>query len=315
MRTSDTESGAAGGSAARGADAPLVSVIIPAYEAPADLRRCLEALERQTWPADRYEVIVADNGSRADLAEVAAEFPHARCVREEKPGSYVARNRGAGIAQGEVLAFTDSDCIPEGGWIEWGVTALAATTTAGWVAGRVDMFVADPARPTAAELYDVTVLNFRQAENVRERRFGATANLFVRRDVYTAVGPFDERLRSAGDLEWGRRAAARGYAGAYADDARVRHPARCTLVETTRRAARLAAGVWQSRPDRSPLRFLGHLARKLVPAVPFYARVLAAAEPSRFADRAKVVLVALAVKYAEAWALIRFALGGGAERR
>lgn len=306
---------AAGAGGAPGAGVPFVSVIVPAFEAPDDLSACLGALERQTWPAERYEVIVVDNGSRTDLAAIAARFPHARLEREQKPGSYAARNRGIGVARGDVLAFTDSDCTPEADWIERGVAALAAHQAAGWAAGRVDMYVADPAHPSAAELYDVTVLNFRQEENVRERRFGATANLFTRRDVMAAVGPFDERLRSAGDLEWGRRAVDRGYAGAYSDDARVRHPARRTLAETARRAARLAAGVWQSRPDRTSLRFIGHLARKLVPAVPFYVRLLGAAEPARFTDRMKVVLVALAVKYAEVGALIRMAFGGGAERR
>lgn len=296
---------------------PFVSVIVPAYEAPEALARCLASLERQTWPADRYEVIVVDNGSRANLGVVVAAHAHARHSVETAPGSYAARNRGLQRARGAVLAFTDADCLPAEDWIERGVAALRAFPSAGFVAGRVDLFVQDPARPTAAELYDLTVLNFRQEENVRVRGFAATANMFARPEVFARVGPFDPRLRSAGDLDWGRRAIRAGLPGAYADAARVRHPARRTLDETLRRAARVEAGIWQSRePARATaLHFAVHLARKLVPAVHFYARLLGTRPPERWVDRLRVVRVALAVKYAEAGALIRLAMGGAAERR
>jgi glycosyltransferase involved in cell wall biosynthesis len=261
-------------------------------------------------------VIVVDNGSRADLAGAVAAFPHARHVVEPKPGSYAARNHGIRVARGQVLAFTDSDCIPAADWIEQGVARLLGAPDAGFVAGRVDMFVQDPARPTAAELYDVIVLNFRQDENVRERGFGATANMFTRPEVVARVGPFDESLRSAGDLEWGRRVTAGGFGGVYADEARVRHPARRSMGGTLRRAARLAGGTHglRDRGDVSTARFLARLARQLTPAVHFYWRILRRRAPARLADRVKVVLVALAVKYVEAWEMIRLRFGGPPRR-
>jgi glycosyltransferase involved in cell wall biosynthesis len=295
---------------------PFVSVIVPAFEQPEALRRCLAPLERQTWPPDRYEVIVVDNGSRADLGAVVAEFRRARLVAEPKPGSYAARNHGICVARGQVLAFTDSDCIPAENWIEKGIARLREAPDAGFVAGRVDMFVHDPARPTAAELYDVAVQNFRQDENVRERGFGATANLFTRPEVVVRAGPFDDSLRSAGDLEWGRRVTAAGLRGIYADDARVRHPARRSMAGTLRRAARLAGGTHglRDRGDGSTARFIGRLIRQLTPAVHFYWRILRRREPARVVDRVKVVLVALAVKYVEAWELIRLRFGGTPHR-
>lgn len=76
------------------------------------LRACLAALERQTYPTDRYEVLVVDNGSDGEVAAAVAAFPHAVLAREERRSSYAARNRGLSLARGAIIAFTDSDCIP-----------------------------------------------------------------------------------------------------------------------------------------------------------------------------------------------------------
>jgi glycosyltransferase involved in cell wall biosynthesis len=295
---------------------PFVSVIIPAFGNRETLARCLAALERQTWPAEWYEVIVVDNGSPEDLSAVVSGAAGARLEAEPRPGSYAARNRGVAAARGNVFAFTDSDCIPEPGWIERGVAALAACPEPCFAAGRVDMFARDPAHPTAAEHYDLVVMNFRQESNVAERGFGATANLFARAGDFRRVGPFDDQLLSGGDLEWGRRALALGFRGLYADDARVRHPARRTMAETLARAARLVGGTHRlgARGGASPLRNAVDLVRSLTPAVHFYWRILRAGEPPRFADRGKVVLVALTVKYAGAWERIRLGLGGAPHR-
>jgi glycosyltransferase involved in cell wall biosynthesis len=295
---------------------PFVSVIVPVFNDLAGLERCLAALAAQTYDPDRHEVVVVDNGSRQDLGPVASRFARVRLVREEQPGSYAARNRGIAAARGDVLAFTDSDCVPAGDWIARGVEALLRVPECGFVAGRVDLTFRDPGRATASELYDSIVMNFHQDRNIAERHFGATANLFVFKRVFESVGPFDAALRSGGDLEWGQRVHARGLLQLYADDVRVAHPARSTWEETRRRAVRLTGGRYGLR--RQAGASAGSLAvdllRAVTPAVGFYVRLLRDRRLPRLADRLSVVRVAIAVKYVTAWELIRLMAGGEPRR-
>lgn len=295
---------------------PFVSVIVPAFNDPAGLRRCLVALAGQSHPAGRYEIIVVDNGSREDLRPAIDGIPGARLLREDAPGSYAARNRGIADARGDALAFTDADCIPAPDWIERGVDVLRRAPDCGLVAGRVELQFRDPGHPTASELYDFLVMNFHQDRNVAERRFGATANLFVHKRVFEAVGLFDGRLLSGGDLEWGRRVFERGYQQIYAGDACVAHPARHSLDDTFRQARRLAGGTYllKSQAGVTPARRALDLVRALTPAVPFYWRVLNDPRLKLLRQRASVVLVAIGVKVVVAWELIRLMAGGEPRR-
>jgi glycosyltransferase involved in cell wall biosynthesis len=303
-------------SAAASSDVPYVSVIVPTLDDREALARCLAALARQTWPADRHEIVVVDNGSREDPAPLLAAAPRARLAREASPGSYAARNRGVAEARGDVLAFTDADCVPAPEWIERGVARLFASPDAGFVAGAVELTFADAARPTSAELHDWLVMNFHQDRNVRERRFGATANLFTTRAVFAAVGPFDGALTSGGDLEWGRRVFARGYQPVYEAGALVRHPARASLAAALARERRLTGGRVQleRRDGVSAGRQLVALVRAWIPAIGFYTRILADGRLPRLGDRMRVVGVALAIKYAGAFERARLVLGAAPRR-
>lgn len=94
-----------------------VSVVVPAYNASQTLGSCLDALTRQTYPRDSYEIIVVDDGSTDSTAEVAGRYP-VSYLHQENRGPATARNVGAATGSGEILLFTDSDCIPTVDWIE-----------------------------------------------------------------------------------------------------------------------------------------------------------------------------------------------------
>jgi GT2 family glycosyltransferase len=223
---------------------PLVSVVVPVYRDHDRLARCLEALARQSYPAERREIVVVDNAP--DPCRRPAVLPASapvRLVHEPRAGSYAARNRGIALARGDILAFTDADCIPEPDWMRAGVDRLAGDPRGGVAAGAVELFYARPERPNVCELYDALAA-FRQETYVTRLGFGATANLFASRAVLEVVGGFDPRLKSQGDVEWGRRVAAAGYTMVYASEARVRHPARATLGALAARARRLVGGMY-----------------------------------------------------------------------
>ena len=87
---------------------PAVTVVIPAFNAAGTIGRALASLRAQTYPD--LEVIVVDDGSRDHTAErVRAEYPGARCIRQDNAGPSAARNRGVQEASGELVAFLDSD--------------------------------------------------------------------------------------------------------------------------------------------------------------------------------------------------------------
>src|SRR3989338_7815520 len=103
---------------------PFVSVVVPVYNDNVRLKKALEALERQSYPADRYEVLVVDNASEDDVRSIMSAYPRVKYLFEGKRGPASARNRGVREAKGEIIAFTDSDCIPRPDWIERGVAAV-----------------------------------------------------------------------------------------------------------------------------------------------------------------------------------------------
>ena len=225
------------------AQPPSVSIVIPVFNDAERLDLCLGALARQTYPDERYEVIVVDNGSTPPVAKLlAGRHTVVRWTSEAAPGSYAARNRGIALAGGEVIAFTDSDCLPVEDWIERGVGALLSIEHCGLVAGCVETFVTSSAAPNIAEVYDLAAA-FPQQEYVERWHFGATANIFTTAAVIKVVGPFNAAMTSGGDSEWGRRVHAAGYRQMYSAATRVRHPARSSLRALIAKRRRLAGGV------------------------------------------------------------------------
>lgn len=239
---------------------PLVSVVIPVYRNTAGLRRCLRALGEQSYPVQRLDVVVVDNGAELTQGDTHAWLAGSRLVREPTPGSYAARNRGVQMARGEVLAFTDSDCLPHRDWLLAGTRALP---TAGLVVvgGRVEVVFRTKGPPRPVELF-TRLVSYDQRRYVQEQGFAITANLLVRRSTFEAIGPFDETLRSAGDVEWCRRLTAAGGRLVYDAEATVAHPTPATLRAFLYRARRQVAGLEALKRRRPPR--TGQLWRDLV---------------------------------------------------
>jgi glycosyltransferase involved in cell wall biosynthesis len=95
-----------------------VSVVIPAYNAETTIDACLAAFTRQTVPPDSFEVIVVDDGSTDATRARIATHPMARLLTQVNAGPAAARNLGVQHALGEIILFTDADCVPMENWIE-----------------------------------------------------------------------------------------------------------------------------------------------------------------------------------------------------
>jgi glycosyltransferase involved in cell wall biosynthesis len=289
-----------------GSSLPPVSVIVPVYDDAPRLALCLAALARQSYPPDRVEVIVVDNGSDPPADPGAMGYPDVRTVVEPTPGSYAARNAGIGAATADVLAFTDSDCIPAQDWLERGVRRLLGTPDCAVVGGSVPVFPEDPDRPTSAELYDL-VTAFPMEHYVRDLHFVGTGNLFTHRRVFRRVGRFDATLQSGGDVEWGQRVWRAGLKQVYDPDVVARHPARRTFAELHRKMTRVTpAGRERAR---NPIRAAGRVALALIPPVRYFYRLSRSPGLANRLQGMRAMMVAIALHYARALELARLELG------
>jgi len=205
---------------------PTVSVIIPHYRDLKGLAICLRSLESQTYPRDRFEVVVADNASPEGPDAVAAVIAgRGQLVVVAEKGAGPARNGGVAASSGEILAFIDSDCVAEPAWLEEAVKALPAFD---FIGGRVKVLVEDPERITPVEAFE-RVFAFDFKTYIEKKRFTGAGNLICSRRVFDAVGGF--RTGVSEDVEWSRRAQARGFRLGYAPRAVVGHPARRSWSE------------------------------------------------------------------------------------
>jgi glycosyltransferase involved in cell wall biosynthesis len=200
--------------------AVAVSVIVPARNARADLHALVRALERQTLPRRKFEVLIADDGSDDNgAADLEDEHGWIRVLPGPPLNSYAARNRAVAAATAPILAFCDADCRPEPLWLEKGVSAVEEADLA---AGRIRFAL--PERRTVWTLLDMD--SFKDHSRQVEQGTAETANLFVRRTVYDSCGGFDDSLPEHGDFDFVQRCLAAGVRLVYAPDAIVWHPTR-----------------------------------------------------------------------------------------
>jgi glycosyltransferase involved in cell wall biosynthesis len=173
---------------------PMVSVVICAYNAERTMRPCLESLRKLDYP--NYEVVIIDDGSRDRTAEISMDFPEFRLIRQPNKGLSVARNVGLHAARGEIIAYTDSDCVVDPHWLTLMVRAMVDDNLDGCGGpnyaphedGRVEACVAaSPGAPCHV------LVGHDRAEHL------AGCNMVFTKAALEAVGGFDPQFTSAGD--------------------------------------------------------------------------------------------------------------------
>jgi glycosyltransferase involved in cell wall biosynthesis len=277
---------------------PFISVVIPVFNDTERLLMCLDRLARQTYPKERFEILVVDNGSDRPVAPLAGEYANVVCLTEATPGSYAARNRALEAASGDVFAFTDSDCLPDENWLVNGAAQVTSLDPPGLIAGRIDIFFRRPESPTWVELYEQEFA-FPQRENAEVRHYGATANMFSTKSVFDTVGRFDETLRSGGDGEWGNRVFEAGLSVRYADNVRVEHPARYSARDYFSKLKRTTHGHFALRYqlDRAQLFEMSKIIRCFIPPLSTMARIGRSGKPLSPIQKAKVAGFVMASRY------------------
>lgn len=212
-----------------------ISVIIPVYNDLESLELCLAALKEQTLPRNVFEVIVVNNGPVDSITQSDEWASHVVVCHESLPGSYAARNKGASLARGKLLAFTDADCIPEPRWLEYALECFSQTGC-DMIGGEIELFKTGPGS-NLAYIYEKHHL-FKQKTNV-EQGVSVTANFFIRRAAFEEAGGFNAEIKSMGDMEFTGRCTERGLNLIYSEKAKVRHPARASVRAVIKRRHRI----------------------------------------------------------------------------
>jgi len=207
-----------------------VSVIVPHYNQPSQLRRCLAALSQQIVSVP-FEVIVADDGSTAPPdASHAAILPESiKILRFDNSGPAAARNRGAERATHQVLAFTDADCLPSKDWLQSITDAFAVSPQlAGVVGPLIDITLEPKINMLHRFMRSLSYLDqVPQHFIYKQLSFIGTigANLAVRRSWFDRLGGFDPSFRRPGgeDYDFGFRVQDSGGEIAFVSNALVQH--------------------------------------------------------------------------------------------
>ena len=201
---------------------PTVSVIVPVYNSEKYVRQCIEGLLQQTYPAGAYEVVLVDNNSTDRSREIIGSYPRIRLILEPKQGSYAARNHGVKVSNGEVLVFTDSDCVPSSCWLAELIKPF----------GSPEICIVQGARRYGRDSRTLSMLATYDAERAANTfspvgvgsQYGYTNNMAVRREVFDRCGPFLEILRGADSLFVDRVVTSYSHeAVRYAPNASIRH--------------------------------------------------------------------------------------------
>ena len=205
---------------------PKVSVVVCAYNAEPTMHSCLASLKELNYP--NYEVIVVNDGSTDRTLEISKCYDYVRLISQENKGLSVARNVGIAAATGEIVAFTDSDCVVDPDWLTYlvekflfsGFSAVGGPNLPPPEDSLVPSCVAvSPGGPAHVLLSDEV------AEHI------AGCNMAFRREVLQELGGFDPQFRAAGDdvdLCW--RLQDRGYIIGFSPAAIVWHFRRNTVA-------------------------------------------------------------------------------------
>jgi len=204
-----------------------VSIIIPTFNGASRIGPCLDALLRQKGAAQKVEILVVDDGSTDNVAEIVGRYSDVQLISQANAGPAAARNRGVLEASSEIVIFTDDDCIPASGWLGAMMAPFEGLDVVGVKGAYRTRQKQLIARFVQIEYED----RYRRMSKFPNIDFIDTYSAAFRCDKFLEVGGFDADfpMACAEDAEFSYRMSARGWKMRFAPDAVVYHTHPATL--------------------------------------------------------------------------------------
>jgi mycofactocin system glycosyltransferase len=183
-------------------DLPLVSIVIPVFNRPLEIETCLDSLLTLDYPADKIEVIVVDDASRDHTPAVVRRYGVRLIVQPHNMGQSAARNAGVAAARGEIIAFLDSDCTAQPGWLRDLVPYFQDPRVA-LVGGYVDAYYREKRMDRYEQVCSALNMGRDQVLGRGDNCvfYVPTCNMLVRKQTYAQVGGLDESLHVGEDVD------------------------------------------------------------------------------------------------------------------
>ena len=224
---------------------PAVTVIVPVRNGEPTIKPLLESLQRLDYDGEKVEVIVVDGNSTDKTRDIVKKYP-VKLVVERKKGLNVARNTGIRNSNGEILAFTDCDCVVPSNWITKIVENFKdpqVSCVGGSAKGVCIDFISEYADNSVVPL--MPFFKKREERNMVKPflRHPAGCNMAFRRKVAEEVGCFDESIKYGFDeVEFTERVCRAGYKMVLDPNVFVWHKHRSTLKEFLKQNFRYGRG-------------------------------------------------------------------------
>ncbi len=233
---------------------PTFSIIVPTYNRPQQLLRCLKAIAALDYPSDRFEVIVVDDGGSKSISSLITEFEtqlHVEAIFQTNQGPAVARNNGAKRANGRFLAFTDDDCAPTSTWLRQLAAQLQKEPNKMVGGYTKNALHRNPFSITSQLLIDFLYHYYNQTES--RALFFTSNNFAVAANLFWQIGGFDETMPLAAgeDRELCDRWLDHGYEMIYLPRAIIFHEHYLQLFSFWRQHFNYGRGAWLYRWLRS----------------------------------------------------------------
>lgn len=184
---------------------PRVSIIVPTFNSEKTIERCIDSLFKIDYPKDKLEIIVIDNSSKDRTSSILKKYKNIIYLAEKRQSAARARNRGIAHSKGEIIAFTDSDCVVDRNWVKELMKPFKNRDTV-CVAGLTVFKGQSTVINKAAEKRGLGAYVRWMDQGERGLSWAPTCNLAVKRDVLEKVGGFTEAFRGAAgediDLCW-----------------------------------------------------------------------------------------------------------------
>jgi GT2 family glycosyltransferase len=274
-----------------------MSVVVPTCNRQAALQECVSALLSQEPPDGGFEIVVVDDGG--GLPELPGNVRTAVAAGE---GPAAARNLGARVARGEVIAFTDDDCLPSRRWLRELDAGIRRGDGAGVAGLTLNGCPGDVFAVASQLILDTSHDHFTAGG---EPRFAASCNLALPAADFHALGGFDPSFRHAEDRDLCVRWLASGRRLTWAPQAVVTHHRGMTLASFLHQHAGYGRGAYalhrrvaQSPPIPAPQpRFYGVMAAKVRGAPDRRVRLLALCVLSQAAAVAGFAMESMATRW------------------